>query len=201
MRKYCLLAAITLLCNMTLPAQVNAGFKAGININSVKYRHGDPEMASIGFHAGALVKIAVTKGFFLRPEIQYSRKGYRFPAIGSDGAGNLRYHYVTLPLLAGIPIGQKFSFLVGPEFGYLVKANSKFATDTRDVTANFQRFDWGLDLGGAWQITSALGVEIRYNYGFRGLIKGITTDENGNPTGSDRDGANRVIQAGLFYLL
>jgi hypothetical protein len=201
MKKYCFLNVIALFCHLALMAQVDVGVKAGININSIKYKKADPEMASIGFHAGLLAKIHVTDGFFVRPEVQYSRKGYRFPAIGSDGQGNVRYHYVAVPILAGIPVGSKFSFLIGPEFGYLVKANSKFSTSTRDVTQNFERFDWGLDLGGAWQITSTLGLEVRYNYGFYGLVKGMITDQNGDYIGSALDGANRVIQAGLFYLL
>lgn len=201
MRKLCFVMAIIALCNVPARAQVKTGLKAGININTVKYRNSDAEMASVGYHAGALAQISIARGFFIRPEVQYSRKGYRFPAMGSDGSGTVRFHYIAVPLLAGFPIGHKLAFLVGPEFGFLTKASSKFSTFTRNVTNNFQKFDWGLDLGGTYQLTSALGVEVRYNYGFRGLIQGITTDENGNPTGSDRNGANRVFQAGLFYLL
>lgn len=201
MKKYCILIVIILLSNVVLLAQVSVGVKAGININSVKYKRAEAEMASIGFHAGLMAKVPVTEGFFVRTEVQYSRKGYRVPAIGSDGQGNVRFHYVAVPILAGIPVGSKFSFLIGPELGYLVKANSKFSTSTRDVTQNFQRFDWGLDIGGAWQITSALGLEVRYNYGFYGLVKGMIADQNGDYIGSARDGANRVIQAGLFYML
>ena len=203
MRKLFFVIAIITLCNESAhaQAQVDFGLKAGLNINTVKYRNSDAEMASIGYHAGALAQITVSDRFFLRPEVQYSVKGYRFPAMGSDGSGNLRFHYIAIPLLAGIPIGNKFGFLVGPEIGFLTRAKSKFSNGTTDVTKNFQKFDWGLDLGGTYKITKELGVEVRYNYGFRGLIKGITTDENGAYTGSTKDGANRVFQAGLFYML
>lgn len=202
MNKYSFLAVMIAFCSIPAQAQqVNFGLKAGINVNTVKYRNTDPEMASIGFNAGGLAQIAVTKGFFIRPEVQYSIKGYRFPAMGSDGSGTVRFNYIAVPVLAGFPIGNKFAFLIGPEFGFLTKATSKFSTGSRDVSSNFQKFDWGLDLGGTYKITSTLGVEVRYNYGFRGLVKGITTDENGGYTGTDKDGANRVFQAGLFYLL
>lgn len=203
MRKCCFVIAIIALYNVSAhaQAQVDFGLKTGVNINTVKYRNSDVEMASIGYHAGALAQITVSDRFFIRPEVQYSVKGYRFPAMGSDGSGNLRFHYVAIPLLAGFPIGNKFGFLIGPEIGFLLKAKSKFSSGTTDVSKNFQKFDWGLDLGGMYKITKELGVEVRYNYGFRGLIKGITTDENGNPTGSNKDGANRVFQAGLFYML
>lgn len=182
-------------------AQVAIGMKAGVNINTVKYRNSDAEMASVGYHAGLLAQVTVSNRFFIRPELQYSVKGYRFPAMGSDGSGTLRFQYIAIPLLAGFPIGQKWAALIGPEIGFLTKAKSKFSSGTTDVSKNFQKFDWGLDLGGQYKITPKLGAEVRYYYGFRGLIRGITTDENGNPTGSAKDGANRVFQAGLFYLL
>lgn len=202
MNKYGFLAVMIAFCNIpAAQAQVDFGVKAGVNVNTVRYREADSEMASVGFHVGGLAHLPITQSFFIRPEVQYSIKGYRFPALGADGSGTVRFHYIAFPLLAGFPIGNKFGFLIGPEFGFLTKASSKFSTGSRDVTNNFQQFDWGLDLGGTYKITSALGVEVRYNYGFRGLIKGITTDENGGYTGSTKDGANRVLQAGLFYLL
>lgn len=180
--------------------KVEGGVKAGININTVKYKHSDGEMASVGYHVGGLARIILDDRFFIQPELQYSLKGYRFPAVGGAGSGTVRFHYIAIPLLAGFPIGDKFGFLIGPEIGFMTKAKSKFASGTIEVSRNFQDFDWGLDLGATCQITKNLGGELRYNYGFRGLVKGITTDENGAVTGSMRDGANRVFQAGLFYL-
>jgi hypothetical protein len=202
MKKYGFLIMIAAVCSLSSRSQVNIGLKAGMNISTVKYKDAeDPNTASIGFNAGALAQITINKNFFIRPEVQYSVKGYRFPATGFSGNGTLRLNYIAVPILAGFPIGNKFQGLIGPEFGFLTKATSVFSGNRQDVSKNFQKFDWGLDLGGTYKITPALGVEVRYNYGFRGLIRGIITDENGNPTGSAKDGANRVFQVGLYYLL
>lgn len=202
MRKYFFVAALLILCNIISRAQeVDFGVKTGININTVKYRQSAGEMASVGYYAGLMAQIPISDQLFIRPEVQYSLKGFRYPAVGAAGSGNVRFHYIAVPLLAGFPIGDKFAALIGPEIGFLTSAKSKFASGTIDVGNNYQKFDWGLDLGGQYKVTPELGVAVRYNYGFRTLIKGITTDENGNPTGSNRDGANRVFQAGLFYLL
>lgn len=182
-------------------ADLKAGMKAGMNINTVKYREADPNTSGIGFNAGVLAEITVNKNFFIRPELLYSVKGYRSPLVGANGTATSRLNYINLPVLAGFPISRQLALLIGPEFGYMVKATYKYGSTTSNATDLYQRFDWGLDLGATYKFTPALGVEVRYNYGFRGLIKGITTDENGNPTGSNKDGANRVFQAGLFYML
>ena len=181
-------------------SQVQVGVKGGINIANVKYRDSDPNTPSVSFNGGVLAKIDLSKGFFIRPEVQYSVKGYRFPSMGANGTGTLRLNYAAVPILAGFPIGDKFQGLIGPEFGFLTKATSVFSGNKVDMSDSYQHFDWGLDLGATYKITDALGVEVRYNYGFRGLVKGITTDQNGGQTGSTKDGANRVFQAGLYYL-
>jgi hypothetical protein len=201
MKKYCVLIIVLAAGCLTSRAQVKVGLKAGLNINNVKYRDADPNTASIGFNAGLLARIKISDKFFIRPELQYSVKGYRFPVTGGSGNVASRLNYVNLPVLADFPIGKKFQFLIGPEFGYLVKATSKFGDNKSDITNLYQHFDWGLDLGAAFHLMPDLGIEVRYNYGFRGLVKGITTDENGVPNGSMKDGSNRVFQAGLFYML
>jgi hypothetical protein len=201
MKKDCVLIIVFVAGCLSALAQVKAGLKAGININNVKYRDTDPNTASIGFNVGVLTEITVTKSFFIRPELLYSVKGYRATLIGSNGYATSRLKYINLPILAGFPVTPQLQFLIGPEFGYMLKATYKFGGTTSNATELYQQFDWGLDVGAAYKFTPQLGVEVRYNYGFRGLINGITTDENGVPNGSMKDGANRVFQAGLFYML
>jgi Outer membrane protein beta-barrel domain len=201
MKKYCFLLVVIALGSAPAWAQVDIGVKAGMNVSTVKYKNADPNTASIGFNAGALAQITVTKGFFIRPELLYSVKGYQFATMGGGGKGTLNLSYINIPLLAGFPVGDQFQFLAGPEIGFMTKASSKFGGNKEDVTDNFQHFDWGLDIGATCKITPVLGVEARYNYGFRGLVRGITTDQNGGQTGSAKDGSNRVFQVGLYYLL
>jgi hypothetical protein len=201
MKKYCFLVVAFIAGNLSARAQVEIGLKAGMNVNTVKYRKAEPNTASIGFNVGVLTQITVNKSFFIQPELLYSVKGYRSTLVGYNGYTTSRLNYINLPILAGFPISQQLAFLIGPEFGYMVKAAYKEGGATLNATDLYQRFDWGLDLGATYKFTPALGVEVRYNYGFRGIVRGITTDDNGVPNGSNKDGANRVFQAGLFYLL
>ena len=181
-------------------SQVQVGVKGGINIATVKYKVIGTNTASVGYNAGVLAQVRITQDFFIRPEVQYSLKGYRYNTNSSSGTGTTRLNYVAVPLLAGFNIGDKFQGLIGPEFGFLVSANSVFAGNKQKISDVFEHFDWGLDLGATYKITKALGAEVRYNFGFRGLIKGIVTEQNGGLSGSTKDGANRVFQAGLYYL-
>lgn len=200
MKKLLLVQTILLTAFVTAQAQVVAGVKGGININTVRYRESNPNTASVGFHAGAVFLIPIGDGLVLQPELLFSRKGYRSPLVGANGQVTSRMNYINLPLLLTVPVGTKFHLSAGPEFGYLVKATSKYGSNKDDITDRYQHFDWGLDAGGGYWITNHLAIDVRYNYGFRGLIKGITTDQNGVPNGSGRDGAHRVFQAGLVYL-
>lgn len=200
MKKNIILAIAVIAYSIPVIAQVQVGVKGGINIATVKYKVVGENTASIGYNAGVLARVRITQDFFLQPEAQYSLKGYRYNTNSSSGTGTTRLNYFTVPLLAGFNIGDKFQGLIGPEFGFLASANSVFAGEKHKINGLFEHFDWGLDLGATYKITKALGAEVRYNFGFRGLIKGIVVDENGGLTGSTKDGANRVFQAGLYYL-
>lgn len=200
MKKLLLVPALLFTVMLTAHAQVAAGLKGGININTVKYREADPNSASVGFNAGAVFMINLGDGLILQPEVQYSQKGYRSPVIGANGQVTSRMNYINVPLLLTVPVGTKFHISAGPEFGYLVKATAVRGGNKDDVTDRFQHFDWGLDAGGGYWINNNLAIDLRYCYGFRGLVKGLFTDQFGNVVGSGRDGAHRVFQAGLIYL-
>jgi outer membrane immunogenic protein len=200
MNKNTILAIAIIASGVPAMAQVQVGVKGGINIATVKYKKIGENTASVGYNAGLLARIRVTDGFFIQPEAQYSLKGYRYNTNSSSGTGTTRLNYFTVPLLAGFNISDKFQGLIGPEFGYLISANSVFAGNKTKINDLFEHFDWGLDLGATYKITNTLGVEARYNFGFRGLIKGIVLEENGGLATSTKDGANRVFQAGLYYL-
>ncbi|WP_276483362.1 porin family protein [Paraflavitalea pollutisoli] len=199
MKKLLVVHALLFAAMFSADAQVVAGVKGGININNVRYRDSNPNTASVGYYLGALFIIPIGDGLVLQPELLYSKKGYRSPLVGANGQVTSRMNYINLPLLLSVPVATKFQLYAGPEFGYLVKATSKYGSNKDDITDRYQHFDWGLDAGGSYWLTNQLAIDLRYNYGFRGLIRGITTDPNGVPNGSGRDGAHRVFQVGLMY--
>ncbi|MEI6949280.1 porin family protein [Paraflavisolibacter sp. H34] len=182
-------------------AQARWGLKGGLNLANTHFAPATDFKARLGFHAGGLVRIVLGERLFLRSELLYSQKGYRAPATLYSNEGTVSFHYLNFPFLAELQVNDKLSFLLGPEFGYMVKATTKSNDYRENVSLSFREFDKGLDLGATYQLNERLGAEARYNYGFKGLVRGVYVDQNGNPGGNYRGGANRVLQLGLYYFL
>lgn len=168
---------------------------------TVRYINTDNSRARMGWNAGALAVIPVQNDLFIRPEVLYSSKGFAFSAIGTSRAGSLRLNYIAVPVLFGYRLNSKSEILLGPEFGFLRKAVSKSSGISDDMTNFYRHFDVGFDLGAAYHISKAFGIEVRYNYGFKDLVNVVFVNENGDVTAQGRNGANRVLQFGLFYML
>jgi hypothetical protein len=178
-------------------SQVNFGVKSGINIATTKDIITFPKNR-MGWYMGGLAKIPISKKFFLEPELIYSSKGYRYIDLSDGETVAMRLNYLTVPILLGYEIDHKTKVVLGTELGYLLKATNYFNKENFDATSNFpQKFDIGINIGLAYNITKSLGSEIRYSYGFKNLYQ---TDIMGNRR-SEFKGANRVFQIGVYYLL
>ncbi|MBI1782222.1 MAG: PorT family protein [Sphingobacteriales bacterium] len=180
-------------------SQFSFGIKAGLNVANAKSINSDNNKARLGFNGGVLSEVEFGKKIILRPELLYSVKGCKFPATAVNTGGTLSLNYFSVPILGGYHLNNDFTFLLGPEFNFLTKANSKFDNSDHDVSSNFRKFDIAIDLGAAYNLKSGLGVELRYSYGFKDLVDVIYTDQMGNVTGKGKEGSNRVVQIGLFY--
>ena len=179
--------------------QISFGVKAGLNFSNVKNIGSTENKTRLGFNGGFFTKIDISKRFIVQPELLYSIKGNKFPPTAINGGGILSLNYISIPLLGGFRLDDKFTILLGPEFNFLTNANSKFDNTNHDVSKNFRKFDVAIDLGATYNIKRNIGVEIRYSYGFEGLADVIMTDQSGNEIGKGSIGSNRVFQLGLFY--
>lgn len=182
-------------------AQIQFGVKGGINFATVRYINTDNSKARVGWNAGALAEIPIQDNLLIRPELLYSSKGFAFSAVGTGSSGSLKLNYIAVPVLFGYHFNRKSEILAGPEFGFLRKAVSKSLGITNDRTNFYRRFDVGFDLGLAYNITKVFGAEVRYNYGFKDLVNVVYMNDNGDITGQGKNGANSVLQLGLFYML
>jgi len=186
--------------NVVAYSQVTFGIKSGINVATTKDIIAFPKN-KIGWYGGGFAIIPVHAKFFLQPELQYSSKGYGVNQRNPYNAPNpnYRFNYLCLPVLAGYKIDRKTSLLLGPELGYLMGVREVFPDgDNLDVSKSYPpKFDVGLDIGVNYNIMGKIGIEVRYNYGFNTLY---AVDAAGNGYGIP-NGANRVFQIGLNYLL
>ncbi len=179
--------------------QVSFGVKAGLNISNAKF-DGLNHSARLGLNAGILSRIKIAKKFLLQPEVIYSIKGYKFPSTGISGKGTLSLNYINIPILLGFKPVDKLLVNFGPEIGFLTAAKSTFDNSTADLKKIYQKIDIGLALGVAYNLSKNLGIDVRYNYGFEGLIKASFEDVSGTFIEQRTIGSNRVLQIGLFYL-
>lgn len=192
MRKFT--SALVLLLMLTMinvaQSQLQLGVKAGINVANVDYKNSENKNI-IRFNTGLVSQIDFNSTFFLRPELIYSVKGWGF----DDGSMNL--HYLNVPVLLGYKPTTKLSVLLGPELGYLIRTVRK--PESPNFDSPYEKIDYGISIGTSYNVAKSTAIEVRYTYGFDTLLKGFTRDANNNPTGKDRDGANRVLQFNVIY--
>ena len=181
-------------------SQIRYGVKGGMNISNVKFKEIDNDQENLtSFHFGGVTQFMVTEKLFLEPELLYSHKGWTIPDDLMNKDVSLHLHYLNLPILFGYRFKQNISFFIGPELGY------NFNTTRKDITGSqrikiYEKLDVGILIGTSLQVYKNIGLDVRYIYGFHGLIRGETYDGDGNKIGSFANGSNRVFQLGLFYL-
>ncbi len=172
-------------------SQQKLGIKSGMNISTTKNSIAYPSN-KIGWYAGAFYEQPLGARSVLHFEILYSQKGDKTDnSLG--GPFHRRYfNYLSLPILFGYKIDPKTKIYLGPEICYLQKVKI-FGSNSSD---NYPvKIDIGLSVGIGYQIFKNLGTDIRYIYGFNTFYY----VNNSGTRLSDKRGAHRVFQMGLYY--
>jgi hypothetical protein len=119
------------------------GVKAGADFTSTEVKIGD---SNTGFYVGGFVDVAVCEKVHVQPELLYvSVKGLDM---------------IQMPILARFPIVEDFSLLVGPDLGVILNSD-----------AGLKTFNFGLNLGGSFDISEEFCLEAKYNLGLTNLIE------------------------------
>jgi hypothetical protein len=179
----------------TSSAQVNLNIKTGFNIARTKDLM-DAESNRTGFYAGAQVVVPVAGKLVFQPELLFSAKGYKYRPSAGEKSTAIRMNYVNLPLLVGYNLTKDTKVLLGAELGYFLDAAKRTPYKKESITDSFpEKFDVGIAAGISQKLGNRLGLEVRYIYGLPGFHQ---VDKAGVRVG-EKDAANRVFQAGLFY--
>lgn len=133
------------------------GVKAGMNLSNVYDEEGDNFVAEnkVGFVGGAFLSIPLGKFLGFQPEVLYSEKGYK--ATGSNILGSYDYTrtttYLDIPLQLQIKPIENLTFLVGPQYSYLLKTKNDFNGSTNTTqedeinSDNYKKNIFGLAVG------------------------------------------------------
>ncbi|OBX21265.1 outer membrane protein with beta-barrel domain [Gelidibacter algens] len=183
MKKLLLLSSIAVFgfSNLIDAQNVDFGLKTGLNISNII--GGDLDRNNlIGFHIGGFAEIELSDKFSLQPELLYSRQGSEV-----ENSLKVKVDYLAIPVMAKYYISEKFSIEAGPQMSFLVNDKVEFNDDAiPDAETDAASFDFGLNVGLGYNVSSHLLAQVRYNYGI------TTISENPDIT-------NSVFQLSLGY--
>lgn len=181
--------------------QFGFGLRAGMNISNVYDEEGEDFVADskTGFYGGVFVSVPLGTIVGIQPEVIYSQKGFK--ATGTFLGGSYDFErttsYLDIPLQLSIKPIPQLTFLVGPQFSYLLETKDDFNEGTitlvqeEEITGD--NFKKGV-------IGAVVGVEANWKGIFvsaRGGWDITKTDSDGDSTSPRYK--NQVIQFGLGY--
>lgn len=132
-------------------SEVVFGVKAGYSNTNFG---GDAETdAASNFYVGGLVDFHITEKFHIQPELLYSMEGADNEETGLD--------FLRIPIMGKFFVGEGFNIQAGPQFGFVVGGDA--------IKDGLKSFDYGLAFGAAYELSSGLFFDARYNLGLADL--------------------------------
>lgn len=136
------------------------GLKIGTNYSNVYDSEGEQfeAEAKFGLAAGAFLSIPFGKFVGIQPELLFSQKGFKATGsmFGSPYTIKRTTNYIDVPLLLAIKPIETVTFLVGPQFSFLLAQKDDFSSpsgtfqqqaefDNDNIRKNTLCFVGGLD--------------------------------------------------------
>lgn len=150
------------------------GVKGGLNLSNLSL---DPDPSGLSldlatnFGVGGIMLYPLSDVLDLQVEVLYLLKGskLKFDLLGETFEGDINYAYLSVPVMGRYKLGSGDAdmtpyVVAGPEFGFLLSADSEFAgisEDTKDVTKSI---DLGFNVGVGMTMNNMFG-EVRYSLG------------------------------------
>jgi opacity protein-like surface antigen len=176
------------------------GIKGGMNISSISDDGYDDTKSKVGYYGGVFVNIPASESFSIQPEVIYNNLGSEVKGtiLGNSYSRKLNLNYITVPVMFQYKATPQFYLEAGPEFGFLVSADSKTTWNNSTSTAeldkdNFNNFNMGVGLGAGFDITKNVGINARYVAGFSDVTK-PSSDPSTNAKNK-----NNTFQVGLNF--
>lgn len=173
------------------------GFLAGFNACQVD---GDTYSGydHFGFMAGAFIYTPISTSVDIQFEIKYMGKGASKLSSETDPikyVNNL--NYIELPVILRVNTRSKFGIEGGLGFAYLF--SSSITDNFGTYPTNFKTFELNMQIGGTYNITDKLKVDLRYSYSLTPIL-----DPAGaafNPYFLPRGAYNNLFTLGLYYTI
>jgi long-subunit fatty acid transport protein len=188
MKKVLTLIAAAILC-MSASAQVQFGAKVGFDLTNFwgsDVEHG----MKPSYQAGLVMEYKFNPNFAIAPEVVFASQGGKFKALdlnifGLDVSKTVTYNtnYINIPVMFKYYVAPAFSIDFGPQLG--INVYSKYSIEdvdkAVDIKYNTKDVDFGLGLGGTYNLTENAFVQARYTMGMTKVFDGdYNKEKNGN---------------------
>lgn len=195
MKKVFVLIAAAIVC-MSAMAQVQFGAKIGADMTNFwgpDVEHG----MKPGYQVGLLMEYKVSPRFGIAPEVVFAAQGGKSKVLAFDinnhgidlATTDVKYNanYINVPVMLKFYATPNFSIDLGPQVGFNVynKAKAKGVDKSVDIKDITKPVDFGLGLGGTFNLTENAFVQARYTLGLTKVFKdedviGENKAKNGN---------------------
>ncbi|MGA9213569.1 porin family protein [Kaistella sp.] len=202
MKKLFLSAAVAM---SSLAFAQQFGIKGGMNVSSISKDGGLSDTESkIGFNAGVFLNAPLAANFSIQPEVLYNDLGSKVTYGQNDqNSYSTNLGYISVPVMFQYNATPQFYLEAGPQFSFLVNANSKLKDGSNNTTVtdwtqtakdNLNTFDFGVGIGAGYYFTPQLGLTARYAAGVTKI--GKNDNAFGRPYSESK---NNNFQVGLAY--
>ena len=193
MKKVFALIAAAIVC-MSASAQVQFGAKVGFDLTHF-WGEDAPHGIQPNYQVGLMMEYKFNPHFAIAPEVVFAAQGGKATGDFDDDdvigninvKGTFHTNYINVPLMLKFYATPNFSIDLGPQVGFNVysKVSAKGSDKSFDFKDATKGVDFGVGLGGTYNLTENAFVQARYTMGLTKVFKdeyilGENNAKNGN---------------------
>ena len=188
MKKVFVLIAAAIVC-MSANAQFQIGGKVGFDLTNFWGQDVDHGMKP-SYQAGLVMEYKFNPHFAIAPEVVFASQGGKVNSVEVNlfdltitGKKKLTYNtnYINVPLMLKYYVAPSFSVDFGPQVGFNVYSKATVDGETIDLKDGTKTVDFGLGLGGTYNLTENAFVQARYTLGLTKVFdEDLNKEKNGN---------------------
>lgn len=174
MKKVLVLIAVAIV-SISASAQLQFGAKVGFDMTNFWGKDAEHGMKP-SYQAGLVMEYKFNPHFAIAPEVVFASQGGKFDDM------TYNTNYINVPVMLKYYVAPLFSIDFGPQAGFNVYSKYSIkdvdkAVDIKDATKSI---DFGLGLGGTYNLTENAFVQARYTLGLTNVFEGDAKCKNGN---------------------
>lgn len=200
MKKVFILIAVAIV-SMSAMAQIQFGAKVGVDATNF-WGKDTPHGMQFNYQGGLVMEYKFTDKFAIAPELVFASQGGKFKikeeVTGLVDDGDVQFgprkakgindvkttyttNYINVPVMLKYYVAPAFSVDFGPQLGINVYSKVKSGDEKPvDIKDHTKKIDFGLGLGGTYNLTDNAFVQARYTLGLTNVFDGGGNCKNGN---------------------